>query len=154
MPVLPNLSGWRRHVRVCNEASPCFWCRCCGCFLCCCSCWISVQHGGTIALKRGWRFSNCVRVCSVDRTPVVNGWSMSNGIDDDAENKQCSRLPMTNTVTKTKCHIKSFFGFISETPTCWKKSQFHIHSRVFNMQFYAQNVQLKKTCAVLCNNKI
>jgi len=91
--LVANLSGWSRHVRVCKEASPCFWCRCCGCFLCCCSCWISIQHGGTIALKRGWRFSNSVKLCSVDRTLVVSGSSISRGTVDDA----------AQTSSKTSC---------------------------------------------------
>jgi len=97
LALISNLSGWSRHVRVCNEASPCFWCRCCGCLRCCCSCWISIQQGGTIALKRGWRFSNCVRVCSVDRTAVVSGWSTSNDTDNDAE-----KQPVQQTTAKNK----------------------------------------------------
>lgn len=64
------------QVRVCWAASPwCCWWRCCGWRRCCCSCCTSIQHGGTVAEKRGVNVSKRVSSTRNIRFSVVSGWS-------------------------------------------------------------------------------
>ena len=66
------LSLCNLYVRVCRKSSPWVW-RCWGCFRCFWAWSISVQQGGTVAVKQEETFSNSVSWWSVCKVEEVRG---------------------------------------------------------------------------------